>query len=105
MNDSMLRNIKSPEDIKGYSFEELDSLSREIRETLITTVANNGGHLASNLGVVELTVAMHKCFDSPKDKFVFDVGHQVYTHKLLTGRYDRFSTLRTEGGISGFPRP
>lgn len=105
MNDSMLRNIKSPEDIKGFSFEELDNLSREIRETLITTVANNGGHLASNLGVVELTIAMHKCFDSPKDKFVFDVGHQVYTHKLLTGRYDRFSTLRTEGGISGFPRP
>ncbi|MBR4049587.1 MAG: 1-deoxy-D-xylulose-5-phosphate synthase [Clostridia bacterium] len=101
----MLKNIKSPEDIKGCSFEELDNLSREIRETLITTVANNGGHLASNLGVVELTIAMHKCFDSPKDKFVFDVGHQVYTHKLLTGRYDRFSTLRTEGGISGFPRP
>ena len=105
MNNSMLRNIKAPKDIKGYSFEELDSLSREIRETLITTVANNGGHLASNLGVVELTIAMHKCFDSPRDKFVFDVGHQVYTHKLLTGRYDRFSTLRTEGGISGFPRP
>lgn len=105
MNDSMLRNIKSPADIKGFSFEELDSLSREIRETLITTVANNGGHLASNLGVVELTIAMHKCFDSPRDKFVFDVGHQVYTHKLLTGRYDRFSTLRTQGGISGFPRP
>lgn len=105
MNNSMLRNIKAPEDIKGFSFEELDELSREIRETLITTVANNGGHLASNLGVVELTIAMHKCFDSPRDKFVFDVGHQVYTHKLLTGRYDRFSTLRTEGGISGFPRP
>ncbi len=105
MNDSMLRNIKTPEDIKGFSFEELDGLSREIRETLITTVAKNGGHLASNLGVVELTIAMHKCFDSPRDKFVFDVGHQVYTHKLLTGRYDRFSTLRTEGGISGFPRP
>ncbi len=105
MNDSLLKNIKKPQDIKGFTFEQLDELSSEIRETLIKTVAGNGGHLASNLGVVELTIAMHKCFDSPNDKFVFDVGHQIYTHKLLTGRYDRFSTLRTEGGISGFPRP
>ncbi len=105
MNNSLLKNIKSPEDIKGLSFEQLDELSEEIRETLISTVAQNGGHLASNLGVVELTVAMHRCFNSPDDKFVFDVGHQVYTHKLLTGRYDRFSTIRTENGLSGFPRP
>lgn len=105
MNDSLLKNLKGPEDIKNMSFEQLDYLAREIRETLITTVSNNGGHLASNLGVVELTIAMHKCFDSPDDKFVFDVGHQVYTHKLLTGRYDRFNTLRTANGISGFPRP
>ncbi len=99
----MLKNIKSPADIKSLSFEQLDELSREIRETLITTVAQNGGHLASNLGVVELTLAMHRTFDSPKDKFVFDVGHQVYTHKILTGRLDKFSTIRTEGGLSGFP--
>lgn len=105
MNNSLLKNIKTPADIKNLSFEQLDTLSEEIRETLISTVAHNGGHLASNLGVVELTVAMHRCFNSPEDKFVFDVGHQVYTHKLLTGRYDRFSTIRTENGLSGFPRP
>lgn len=99
----MLKNIKSPADIKSLSFEQLDELSQEIRETLITTVSQNGGHLASNLGVVELTIALHRTFDSPKDKLVFDVGHQVYTHKILTGRLDRFSTIRTEGGLSGFP--
>lgn len=99
----MLKNIKSPADIKSLSFEQLDELSQEIRETLITTVSKNGGHLASNLGVVELTIALHRTFDSPKDKLVFDVGHQVYTHKILTGRLDRFSTIRTEGGLSGFP--
>ncbi len=103
MNNSLLINIKSPADIKRLSFDELDELSQEIRETLISTVAQNGGHLASNLGVVELTVAMHRIFDSPKDKLVFDVGHQIYTHKLLTGRFDKFSTIRTEGGLSGFP--
>ena len=105
MNDSILKNIKSPADIKNFSYEELDELASQIRHELISTVSKNGGHLASNLGVVELTIALHKCFDSPKDKFVFDVGHQIYTHKLLTGRYDRFSTIRTEGGLSGFPRP
>lgn len=105
MNDSILKNIKSPDDVKKLSFEELEELSSQIRHELISTVSKNGGHLASNLGVVELTVALHRCFDSPKDKFVFDVGHQIYTHKLLTGRYDRFSTIRTEGGLSGFPRP
>lgn len=105
MDNSLLKNIKSPKDIKGLSYEQLDELSAQIRQELIATVANNGGHLASNLGVVELTIALHKCFDSPKDKFVFDVGHQIYTHKILTGRYETFHTLRTEGGISGFPRP
>lgn len=105
MNDSILKNIKSPADIKNLSYEELDELASQIRHELISTVSKNGGHLASNLGVVELTIALHKCFDSPKDKFVFDVGHQIYTHKLLTGRYDSFSTIRTEGGLSGFPRP
>ncbi len=105
MNDSILKNIKSPSDIKNLSYEELEELASQIRHELISTVSKNGGHLASNLGVVELTIALHKCFNSPKDKFVFDVGHQIYTHKLLTGRYDRFSTIRTEGGLSGFPRP
>ncbi len=105
MDNSILKNIKSPSDIQHLSFEQLDELAAQIRGELISTVSKNGGHLASNLGVVELTIAMHRCFDSPNDKFVFDVGHQVYTHKLLTGRYDRFSTIRCEGGLSGFPRP
>lgn len=100
----MLQNINSPADIKGWDYETLDRLSSEIRLKLIGTVSENGGHLASNLGTVELTVALHKSFDSPNDKIIFDVGHQCYTHKLLTGRYDRFSTLRKKGGISGFPR-
>lgn len=102
---SYLENIHSPADIKKFNIEQLNELCEEIRGELIKTVSENGGHLASNLGVVELTVAMHKVFTSPSDQFVFDVGHQCYTHKMLTGRYDRFSTLRTEDGISGFTRP
>ncbi len=105
MSDSLLDKINSPADIKHFTREEIDRLCSEIRERLIETVAQNGGHLASNLGVVELTVAMHRVFDSPHDQFVFDVGHQCYTHKLLTGRREQFSTLRTEGGMSGFPKP
>ncbi len=105
MDYKILSNIKQPSDIKSLNIEQLEKLSAEIRQKLIETVSRTGGHLASNLGVVELTVAMHKVFDSPKDQFVFDVGHQCYTHKLLTGRYDKFSTLRTKGGISGFCRP
>ena len=101
----MLENINSPKDLKKLKTEELDSLCGEIREELIETISNNGGHLASNLGTVELTVALHRCFDSPKDKIIFDVGHQCYTHKILTGRKDAFSTIRTEGGLSGFTRP
>ena len=105
MSDSLLDKINSPADIKHFSREEIDRLCEEIRFRLIETVAQNGGHLASNLGVVELTVAMHRVFDSPHDQFVFDVGHQCYTHKLLTGRREWFSTLRTENGMSGFPKP
>ena len=105
MSDSLLDKINSPADIKNFSREQIDTLCSEIRGRLIETVAQNGGHLASNLGVVELTVAMHRVFDSPHDQFVFDVGHQCYTHKLLTGRREQFSTLRTEGGMSGFPKP
>ena len=100
-----LAQITSPADLKKLSEEELPALCDEIRETLIETVSQNGGHLASNLGVVELTVALHRMFDSPHDRIVWDVGHQCYTHKLLTGRYDRFDTLRTKGGLSGFTRP
>lgn len=105
MKYTLLSKINSPSDIKNLDYEKLTALSGEIRYKLIETVSENGGHLASNLGMVELTVALHKVFDSPKDQIVYDVGHQCYTHKLLTGRYDRFSTLRTKGGLSGFTRP
>ncbi len=101
----LLKNINSPSDIKKISAQSADRLCSEIRTFLINTVSNTGGHLASNLGVVELTVAMHKIFNCPTDKIVWDVGHQSYVHKILTGRFDKFSTLRQEGGISGFPRP
>ncbi|MCL1866213.1 MAG: 1-deoxy-D-xylulose-5-phosphate synthase, partial [Oscillospiraceae bacterium] len=90
--------------LKSLSEKELRQLCGEIRRFLIKTVSRTGGHLSSNLGTVELTVALHKVFDSPADKFVFDVGHQAYTHKILTGRFGRFSTLRSKDGISGFPR-
>ncbi len=102
---SYLENINSPKDVKKLNIDELETLCSEIRELMIKTVSENGGHLASNLGVVELTVALHKVFNSPVDQIVFDVGHQCYTHKILTGRKDSFITLRKEGGISGFTRP
>lgn len=100
----ILSKIKSPADLKGVEEAKLPELFEEIRDTLVETVSRNGGHLASNLGVVELTVAMHRVFDCPRDHFVFDVGHQSYVHKLLTGRYDDFHTLRRGGGISGFTK-
>lgn len=100
---NLLDRIYAPQDLKGFTDEELSSLCEEIREIIIGTVSNNGGHLASNLGVVELTVALALAFDPPKDTIVWDVGHQSYPYKLLTGRYDTFSTIRREGGISGFP--
>ncbi|MBQ9532067.1 MAG: 1-deoxy-D-xylulose-5-phosphate synthase [Eubacterium sp.] len=100
----MLENINSPKDIKSLSIDELEVLCSEIRNYMIDSVSKTGGHLASNLGVVELTVALHKVFNSPNDQIVFDVGHQCYTHKILTGRKDSFSTLRQEDGISGFTR-
>ncbi|MBR3815513.1 MAG: 1-deoxy-D-xylulose-5-phosphate synthase [Clostridia bacterium] len=105
MKYRLLSEIKNPADVKKLSFRELTELCDEIRLKLIETVSKNGGHLASNLGAVELTVALHKVFSSPMDQLVFDVGHQCYTHKLLTGRFDSFATLRTKGGISGFCRP
>ena len=97
-----LKDVKSPEDIKHCSLEELDRLASQVRSTIIGQVSKHGGHLASSLGVVELTLALHYVFNAPDDKIVWDVGHQAYVHKLLTGRYDRFSTLRQQGGISGF---
>ena len=100
----MLENIHSPRDLDGMSYEQLGHLAGEIRKSLISTVSSNGGHLASNLGVVELTLALHRVFHMPDDKIIFDVGHQSYVHKIITGRYDRFSTLRSYGGLSGFPK-
>ncbi len=105
MNYEILGGIKSPADVKKLNNAELEKLCLEIRECIIDTVSKNGGHLASNLGAVELTVALHRVFNSPTDSIIFDVGHQCYTHKLLTGRFQEFSTLRTEGGISGFMKP
>ena len=105
MKHEILKGIKSPSDVKQLEDKKLPLLAEEVRDTIISTVAENGGHLASNLGAVELTIAIHKVFNSPDDKIIWDVGHQVYTHKLLTGRYEDFRTLRQENGISGFSRP
>ena len=102
---NVLKNIKQPSDIKKLNETELIALCDEIRRVLVDTVASTGGHLASNLGTVELAVALHKSFNSPEDKLIWDVGHQAYAHKLLTGRFENFGTLRTENGISGFVRP
>ncbi|MBI5050717.1 MAG: 1-deoxy-D-xylulose-5-phosphate synthase [Nitrospirae bacterium] len=100
----LLKKIKSPQDLKKLSIPELKELAGELREIIIERVALNGGHLASNLGVIELTIALHYIFDSPVDKIIWDVGHQSYAHKLLTGRAELFSSLRQYGGISGFPK-
>lgn len=99
-----LDRIKSPADLEDMSLDELNILCSEIRKKLIETVSKNGGHLASNLGAVELTVALHKVFHGTDDSIVWDVGHQCYTHKILTGRLDEINTIRTEGGLSGFPK-
>src|SRR5512139_1828898 len=98
----LLDTIDSPADLKGLSPADLEKLAAELRQEIIATVTNTGGHLASNLGVVELTIALHRVFDSPKDKIIWDVGHQSYVHKLLTGRRRDFNTLRQQGGLSGF---
>ncbi len=100
----ILDTINSPADLKKLSLKELEQLAGEIREKIVETVSETGGHLAPSLGVVELTIALHYVFDAPKDKIIWDVGHQAYAHKLITGRRDRFHTLRTHGGISGFPK-
>lgn len=100
----MLEEINSPEDLKKLSIEEKKKLAQELREYILKVVSENGGHLASNLGVVELTIALHSVFDMPKDKIVWDVGHQSYVHKIITGRREDFKTLRKLNGLSGFPK-
>ncbi len=102
--DSLLAQIKSPTDLKRLEKKQLPQLAEELRERIVATVATNGGHLGSSLGVVELTIALHRVFDSPQDKIVWDVGHQAYAHKLLTGRQEQFPTLRQLDGLSGFPK-
>lgn len=104
-NSKSLKELILPQELASLTIPQCEQLCREIRKKITETVLKNGGHLASNLGTVELTVALHRVFHSPADKIVWDVGHQTYTHKLLTGRYDSFSTLRQENGISGFCRP
>ncbi|MCR4790891.1 MAG: 1-deoxy-D-xylulose-5-phosphate synthase [Treponemataceae bacterium] len=99
-----LSDIKSPEDIKNLSNKEVSQLAEDIRKEIVEVVGENGGHLASNLGVVDLTIALHRVFDSPKDAIIWDVSHQCYTHKLLTGRYEQFHSLRKKGGLSGFTK-
>lgn len=104
MSYELLSKIKSPADVKALPDDQVPALCEEIREKLIDVVSVNGGHLSSNLGVVELTVVLHRVFNCPEDSIVFDVGHQCYAHKMLTGRYDRIDTIRREGGLSGFPK-
>ena len=100
----ILEKINKPGDVKKLSPIEYNQLAEEIRDFLINHISKTGGHLASNLGVVELTIALHLAFDLPKDKIIWDVGHQSYTHKILTGRKDQFDGLRKFGGMSGFPK-
>ncbi|MDR2516274.1 MAG: 1-deoxy-D-xylulose-5-phosphate synthase [Spirochaetaceae bacterium] len=104
MEHAILESIREPADLRRLGAKELIRLALEIRSRIMSTVSRNGGHLASNLGVVELTIALHRVFDSPRDKIVWDVGHQCYAHKLLTGRQDDFESLRRLGGIAGFPK-
>ena len=100
----LLAELNLPQDLKRLGPQERRQLAQEIRETIVNTVCKNSGHLASGLGSVEIFIAVHTVFDSPRDKIVLDTGHQGYPHKLLTGRYHRFHTLRQLGGISGFPK-
>ncbi|MBI3119801.1 MAG: 1-deoxy-D-xylulose-5-phosphate synthase, partial [Candidatus Hydrogenedentes bacterium] len=101
---SLLEAINGPDDIKSLTVPQLEQLVLEVREQLIETVNRNGGHLASPLGVVELTIALHYIYDVGRDQLIWDVGHQCYAHKLLTGRREQFHTIRKKGGISGYPR-
>ena len=101
----LLNRINHPADLHRLSSEELVELAEEIRHLIISTVERTGGHLGANLGVVELTIALHSVLSSPRDRIIWDVGHQCYAHKILTGRFHQFATLRQWHGISGFPRP
>ena len=101
----LLDSIEFPNDIKKLNVSQLNRLALELRAFVLENVSKTGGHLASNLGVVELTLALHYCLDLPQDKIVWDVGHQAYIHKILTGRKNEFSSLRQLDGISGFPKP
>jgi 1-deoxy-D-xylulose-5-phosphate synthase len=105
MNYPILQTICSPEDLKNLSLSELNELSTEIRHRIIDVLSINGGHLASNLGAIELTLALHRVFNSPEDKLIWDVSHQTYTHKLLTGRNDKFNQIRQFNGLCGFSNP
>ena len=105
MKEYRLEELTLPNDLKKLNFYQCRKLAKEIRSLMVRVISKNGGHLASNLGTVELTMALHRVFDSPKDKFVWDVGHQCYTHKILTGRLNAFPTIRKENGIAGFPKP
>ena len=97
--------IDEPGDLKALTYEELTQVAQEARDTIISVITERGGHLASNLGVVELTLALHRVFDSPTDSIVWDTTNQTYTHKLVTGRRDEFKNIRLEGGLSGFGEP
>lgn len=101
--DKLLPNIHSPADLRGLSIAQLNQLAAEVRDRIVSVVSRSGGHLASNLGIVELTIALHRVFDFKHDALLFDVGHQAYVHKILTGRNERFDTIRKSGGLSGFP--
>jgi 1-deoxy-D-xylulose-5-phosphate synthase len=100
---SLLHGLRSPEDLRTLDEPQLETLAREIRAFLVEKVSRSGGHIGPNLGVVELTMAVHRVFDSPRDRIIFDTGHQAYVHKIITGRRDQFDTLRTDGGLSGYP--
>src|SRR4051812_11198676 len=102
---TLLATLRTPQDLRRLSLSDLQALAQEIRERIIHTVSVNGGHFGGPLSVVELTIALHFVFDFPRDRLIWDVGHQAYPHKLLTGRAGRFHTLRTEGGLSGYPAP
>lgn len=101
----ILDNISSPADLRGLSYDTLGVLCAALREFIVDSVSQTGGHLASNLGIVELAVALEREFDSSRDRIIYDVGHQCYVHKILTGRRDRFDTLRQYGGLCGFMKP
>ena len=102
MSARVLDRIDGPDDLKPLTREELEQVAQEVRDTIISVITERGGHLASNLGVVELTLALHKMFDSPNDSLVWDTTNQLYTHKLVTGRRDEFADIRLAGGLSGF---